>query len=737
MKKQILFIILLQSLISLAQAPQKMSYQAVIRNNANVLVTDHAVGMKISVLQGSTSGTAVYAETQTPTANANGLVSLEIGSGSPVTGTLASVNWANGPYYIQSEIDPTGGTNYTLTGVYQLLSVPYALYAGNGVPKGTNTGDVLSWNGTQWEAIANPAAATNQNIPKVTTGNVGTIYCAASVINSDEGFSITAKGVCWSLAPNPTLADNFSADGQGMGAFTSGYHDLTIGQLYYVRAYATNSRGTGYGMTYTFTSATTNPTITTAAVTSITNNNASSGGTLTNSNNITFIARGLVWSTSPNPTQTANTGMATNGSGPGTFTVGLSGLTPNTIYYVRAFGETSYSTLYSNQVSFTTSSTPYITTTAASAITTSSAQSGGTVNNPNPSENPILAKGVVWSTSQNPTVALTTKTTDGSSEGNFTSNITGLSLGTTYFVRAYATTSSGTIYGNTINIRPASLPTITTKVVTTITNNSASCGGESLSNGGSVILEKGIVWSTSPYPTTALATKTSDGGFNANFSSSITNLSYSTTYYVRAYARNEIGTAYGDELVFTTRNLKVGDVWQGGKIAYILQTADPGYVETEIHGFIQSLNREYKIWGCEGVFLGTTSADFGAGESNTIEIVNHCSGDTAAKYCYDLVEGGYDDWFLPSINEMARFSPYYFINDSSNLIIYSYDANSNYSYNYQYVGYGEASSSSTEVSTNNFYYGAMNQNYYNNTFSINQYDRTKTYGNYFRPVRKF
>lgn len=117
-----------------AQAPQKMSYQAVIRNNANTLITSTAVGMKISVLQGTSTGTVVYSETQTLNTNANGLVSLEIGSGTPLIGTFAGINWANGPYFIKTETDPTGGSNYTISGTNELLSVPYALFSVNGTP---------------------------------------------------------------------------------------------------------------------------------------------------------------------------------------------------------------------------------------------------------------------------------------------------------------------------------------------------------------------------------------------------------------------------------------------------------------------------------------------------------------------------------------------------------------------------------------------------------------------------
>ena len=112
-----------------AQSPEKISYQAVVRDASNALITNQNVGVQVSILQGSTSGTAVYVETQVPTSNINGLVSLEIGSGTVVSGTFSSIDWSNGPYFIKNEMDPTGGTTYTISGVSQLMSVPYALHA--------------------------------------------------------------------------------------------------------------------------------------------------------------------------------------------------------------------------------------------------------------------------------------------------------------------------------------------------------------------------------------------------------------------------------------------------------------------------------------------------------------------------------------------------------------------------------------------------------------------------------
>ncbi|CAM4013096.1 hypothetical protein FIA58_019445 [Flavobacterium jejuense] len=154
MKKIITLItVLLINTIAFAQAPQKMSYQAVIRDGSDALVVSTTIGMQISILQGSSTGTAVYVETQTPSTNANGLVSIEIGSGSVVSGNFSTIDWSTGNYYIKSETDLAGGTSYTISGTSQLLSVPYAMYAGNaggGLANGSAIGVSPFWNGTSW-----------------------------------------------------------------------------------------------------------------------------------------------------------------------------------------------------------------------------------------------------------------------------------------------------------------------------------------------------------------------------------------------------------------------------------------------------------------------------------------------------------------------------------------------------------------------------------------------------------
>ena len=114
---------------SFAQAPEKMTYQAVIRNASDALVANTAVGTQVSILQSSPTGIAVYIERHTPTTNVNGLATFEIGAGTVVAGNFAAIDWSNGPYYLKSETDPTGGTTYTISATTQLLSVPYALHA--------------------------------------------------------------------------------------------------------------------------------------------------------------------------------------------------------------------------------------------------------------------------------------------------------------------------------------------------------------------------------------------------------------------------------------------------------------------------------------------------------------------------------------------------------------------------------------------------------------------------------
>ena len=184
-------------------------------------------------------------------------------------------------------------------------------------------------------------------------------------------------------------------------------------------------------------------TISTGAVTELAATSAKVSGNITSSGGGTVTNRGICWSTTQNPT--VSNSKTTEGTGAGQYTSTLSGLLASTTYFARAYGENNRGIVYGSQVAFTTLGPPTLTTTAVSNITATSATSGGTIINNGGS--PITAKGIVWSTSPNPTIALTTKTDDGTGVGNFTSAIFNLTNNTKYYIRAYATNIVGTSYG--------------------------------------------------------------------------------------------------------------------------------------------------------------------------------------------------------------------------------------------------------------------------------------------------
>jgi hypothetical protein len=412
----------------------------------------------------------------------------------------------------------------------------------------TNTAGTVYGNEVSFTTLA-------PTIPTVTTTTVSNIIQTSAAsggsVTYDNGATVTARGVCWSTTSGPTIAlTTKTTDGIGIGSFSSTITGLTVGNTYYVRAYATNSAGTAYGAEVSFT--TTLPTVTTTAITATTATTASSGGNVTVIGGTNVTARGVCWSTTSGPT-IALTTKTSDGTGIGAFTSAITGLTQATTYYVRAYASNSIGTTYGAEVSFTTFALPTLAaTTAASSITSTSASSGGNVAADGGSS--ITARGVCWSTSPNPTIALTTKTSDGTGIGSFTSSITGLALGTTYYVCAYATNIFGTTYGTQVTFTTLGLPTITTSAASSITNTSANSGGNVVSDGGATITARGICWSTTQNPTISNS-KTTDGTGTGAFTSAITGLTNGIVYYVRAYATNSVGTNYGNQVSFSTLNL--------------------------------------------------------------------------------------------------------------------------------------------------------------------------------------
>lgn len=188
MKYLCTIILIIISTISIyAQTPEKISYQAIVRANDNSLVANSMVSVNLLIRQGSTTGNIVYQEKHIKATNANGLVSLEIGTGTPTIGNFSQINWPKGPYFIENQVDITGGSNYNIIGVSQLLSVPYALHA-----KTAESVTGSSTNAGPYKATIIPFTASRN----ITTNDIhNTLACTvSSTITIPMGFSSMSIG---------------------------------------------------------------------------------------------------------------------------------------------------------------------------------------------------------------------------------------------------------------------------------------------------------------------------------------------------------------------------------------------------------------------------------------------------------------------------------------------------------------------------------------------------------------
>jgi uncharacterized protein (TIGR02145 family) len=254
----------------------------------------------------------------------------------------------------------------------------------------------------------------------------------------------------------------------------------------------------------------------------------------------------------PNPT--ISNALTSDGTGIGVFTSSITGLTAGATYHLRAYAINSAGPAYGNDVTFTTTApvAATVTTTAVTAITTTTAATGGNVTADGFSA--VTAKGVCWSTSANPTI-LGSKTTDGTGTGSFVSNLTGLTAGTIYHVRAYATNGVTTSYGADVQFTTTAigLATLTTTAGTSITAISAISGGNITSDGNGAVTARGVCWATTATPMLGVGNFTTDATGTGSFVSTIGGLTGGTVYYIRAYATNTAGTAYGNQQTILTK----------------------------------------------------------------------------------------------------------------------------------------------------------------------------------------
>jgi hypothetical protein len=477
MKRLFTFLICLSLLIGSisAQTPSAFKYQAVVRDNAGQIIINKSVGFRISILQTSATGSAVYSEKHVAQTNAFGLVNLEIGNGTKLSGTFSTIDWGTGSYFVKIELDASNNGAFSEMGTSQLLAVPYSMYAGK-------AGNGLNLSST----------------PKA--GDI--------LINNGLGWDLLSKGI--------------------------------NGQTLRVDNGTPKWGEPGYAL----------PMVTTNVASDVLQTGATSGGNVIATGYSDITARGVCWSTNQNPT--IADGKTSEPVGIGTFTSILTGLVANTTYYVRAYATNSAGTAYGNQVSLKTFLTvvfPTVTTAAAINVSENAATSGGNVTATGGAE--VTAKGLCWGTNQNPTIS-DNKTIDGNGTGQFASQMTKLVQGTTYYVRAYAGNSAGIGYGDQVTLTTLkTIPTVVTKNITSISATGAVSGGTITISGGGTISDKGICWGESENPTID-DNKVSAGSGTSAFNSAISLLKPNSTCYVRAYAINEIGIAYGAQKSFIT-----------------------------------------------------------------------------------------------------------------------------------------------------------------------------------------
>ena len=301
-----------------------------------------------------------------------------------------------------------------------------------------------------------PTVSTNA-ITSITTNSATT----GGNVTADGGSAVTVKGIVFSTTnTTPAIGSGTVINGSpstGIGAFTANMSGLNPGTTYYVRGFATNSAGTCYGTTVTFSTTAVCPTVSTTGATSITSNSATTGGNVTASGGPAVTAKGIVFSTT-NTTPAIGSGTVINGSpstGIGAFTANMNNLIPGTIYYARAFATNSVGTCYgatTNFISLTTGC-PSVTTTPPSRVNSTTARVGGNVSSAGSST--VTSRGVIISTSNtNPTVggAGVTTYTNGLGIGTFTTTLSVFTPGVTYYIRAFATNASCTNYEVVIDI---------------------------------------------------------------------------------------------------------------------------------------------------------------------------------------------------------------------------------------------------------------------------------------------